>query len=235
MDNVTSPPGANGSGRGSSQEGPAALSQGRRKVLLRLHRRKTRAREGLVAVEGGKAVADALRLGAQGQFVVRSPRGVAQWSSELDSAVKAAQLPVYEVDDREMETVANTETPQGILLVAREPAPDPDTVWGAPEPRILLLDGIQDPGNAGTLVRAAAAFGCSGVVALPGTTDLWGSRAIRSAAGTGFALPLLHQRWEEVEAHLNTSGLPLMVADAGGTPVQARSPTVKLMIEGTSR
>ena len=194
------------------------LSQGRRKLLLRLQRRKTRVREGLVVVEGGKAAQDALRLGARGRFLVRSPRGEGQWTPELRDAVAAAGLEVVEVDEGTMEDVANTETPQGILLVAEEPAPDPGLVWNARLPRILLLDGIQDPGNAGTLVRAAAAFGCSAVVALPGTTDLWSSRAVRAAAGTGFALPLLHQSWEEADGHLEASGLPLMVADAHGTP-----------------
>lgn len=195
------------------------LSDTRRRLLARLHRRKTREREGLVLVEGVKAVTEALGAGARPRFALRSPRAEALWTPALEAALAAARLVPEEVSDAEMAEAAGTETPQGILVVVDEPSSDPGSLLGADVPRLLLLDGVQDPGNAGTLVRVAAAFGCSGVVALDGTTDLWGARAVRAAAGTAFRVPLLHRSWPDLAPELEARGIPVLVADAGGTPV----------------
>ncbi|HSG49818.1 MAG TPA: TrmH family RNA methyltransferase, partial [Longimicrobiales bacterium] len=158
------------------------MSSQRRRLLGRLHRRKTREREGLVLVEGVRGVAEALRTGARARFLLRSPRGDALWTPELDGAVAGSRVEVLNVSDGEMGEVAGTETPQGVLLVAEEPKVHPETLWEAAAPRVLILDGVQDPGNVGTLVRVAAAFACTGVVALDGTSDLWSARAVRAAA-----------------------------------------------------
>lgn len=197
-----------------------ALSHEKRRLLGRLHRRKTREREGLVVVEGVRGVAEALRSGARGRFLLRSPRGDALWTPELDGAVTRCRVEVLNVSDAEMGELAGTETPQGVLLVAEEPRADPGSVWEEGAPRILLLDGVQDPGNVGTLVRVAAAFACTAVVALDGTADLWSSRALRAAAGTTFRLPALHLGWNEVRDALEDREIPLLTADAGGADVR---------------
>lgn len=196
------------------------LSDQKRRLLGRLHRRKTREREQLVLVEGVRGVAEALRSGARPRFLLRSPRGDALWTRELDAAVADAGAEVLSIDDAEMNEVAGTETPQGVLLVAEEPRPRSDAAWAGPSPRLLVLDGIQDPGNAGTLVRVAAAFACTAVLALDGTVDLWSARAVRAAAGTTFRLPVLHLPWEEARSGLAEARIPLLLADAGGEDVR---------------
>lgn len=176
-------------------------------------------------MEGVRGVTEALGAGARSRFLLRSPRGDELWTSRLDDLVRESGTEVQAISDEEMAEVAGTETPQGVLLVAREPRPSPASIWdGGREKRILLLDGVQDPGNAGTLVRVAAAFRCTAVVALDGTTDLWSARAVRAAAGTTFRLPVLHQGWEEVSAALDATGTPLLMADAGGTPLRQVEP-----------
>lgn len=195
------------------------LSDTRRRLLGRLHRRKSRAREGLVLLEGVRAVTEALRCGARIRFGLRSPRVTALWTEALAAELQRARLELEVVSDAEMAEVAGTETPQGILVVAEEPTADAASVWGENGARVLLLDGVQDPGNAGTLVRVAAAFGCTGVVALDGTTDLWSARALRAAAGTTFRLPVLHRGWDTVEQELAPRSVRLLVADADGTAV----------------
>jgi len=102
-----------------------------------------------------------------------------------------------------------------------------------PEPRsgdgplppgpLLVLDGVQDPGNVGTLVRAAAAFGAAGVLALDGTVDPFNPKAVRAAAGAIFRTPVLRTSWEHVDAELRTRG-PVLVADMSGRDVATLRP-----------
>lgn len=211
-------------GAGSRQgRATVSLSDRRRRLLLRLNQRKTRVREGLVLVEGARAVEEALLCGAEVRFLLRSPRGTALWPPRLEAAVSERGLAVEEVGDDEMAQVAGTETPQGILAVVREPAADAGPLEGVPEDaprvRILVLDGIQDPGNVGTLVRVAAAFGCSAVLALDGTADPWGARAVRASAGTVFRLPVRRVPWQEAWEALDGAGIRIWAADAGGDAV----------------
>lgn len=199
-----------------------ALSDRRRRLLQRLHVRKTREREGRVLVEGVRAVTEALRAGAAAHLLLVSPRGREVWTPSLQGAVANAGVPVDEVTDEEMARVAGTETPQGVLLVAAEPPLSLEASLAGPGGRILVLDGVRDPGNVGTLIRVAAAFACSAVAALDGTADPWGSRAVRAAVGTTFRLPVLQVGWEEAEEWLagtGARGRALWVADAGGRPV----------------
>lgn len=170
-------------------------------------------------VEGVRAVAEALQAGARARFILRSPRGDALWTRELAAA--AAGIEVVEASDREMAEAAGTEAPQGVLLVAEEPRPTQTSLREAASPRILVLDGVQDPGNVGTLIRAAAAFACTGVVLLDGTADAWGHRAVRAASGTTFRLPVLHLPWGAVDEALAAGEIPLLVADAGGRDVRS--------------
>jgi TrmH family RNA methyltransferase len=85
-----------------------------------------------------------------------------------------------------------------------------------------VLDGIQDPGNAGTLVRAASAFGLSGVVALEGTVDLFNAKAIRAMAGAVAHLPLCRAPWTDLAPWIASRGIPLLVADPAGDDVTAQ-------------
>ena len=194
------------------------LSETRRRLIARLHRRKTREREGLVLVEGARAVAEALGNGARPRFALRTPDAPASTFGDLQA--RLAEVPdLQEISQGEMRTLSGTETPQGVILVAEEPRVDPAEVWADPEGRIVLLDGIQDPGNVGTLVRVSAAFGCSAVVALDGTADLWSPKALRASAGTAFRIPLLREPWQEANRRLEEWPGRLFAADAGGEPV----------------
>jgi TrmH family RNA methyltransferase len=135
-------------------------------------------------------------------------------------AERLARIPdVEEIVEEEMQELAGTETPQGILLVAEEPRPDVAPIWSDARARVVVLDGLQDPGNVGTLIRVAAAFDCSAVVALEGTSDPWSPKALRAAAGTTFRLPVLQEAWSVVRERLDGWSGALLLADAGGKPV----------------
>ena len=204
-----------------------ALSRRREALLGRLGRRRDREREGLFLVEGVRACADALELGVETRFALRAP-GLLDTGAgaALARRLDAAGVEVVEVDDATLAAVADTETPQGVLLVCAEPGWSLDALEPASgdRPRLLVLDAVQDPGNAGTLVRAAAAFGMDGVVALDGTVDLWGAKAVRASAGGVFRTRVVHAPWDDASAWLARSGLPLLVADAGGEDVAGVAP-----------
>jgi TrmH family RNA methyltransferase len=190
------------------------LSDARSKLVRRLHRRKTRERESLVLVEGPRAAGEALAAGASVRFAITSPRLEALGGEALVLALDSRGVEVHEVDDRILADLADTESPQGLLLVVDEPAP----AWHPrlPDGRWLVLDALQDPGNVGTLIRAAAAFDCAGVVALDGTADPWGTKTVRAAAGAGFRLPIHVARGRDLGEVVGALPRPILLAHMQG-------------------
>lgn len=199
-----------------------SLSRTKEKLLARLRDRKGRRREEAVLVEGVRAIDEALDAGLEGRFAVVAPSlRTAAHGRALVRRLEASGVPLEEVDDDALESLSDTETPQGVLLVAREPEVTlPDLLHE--RSRILILDAVQDPGNLGTLVRAARAFALDGVLALDGTVDPWNPKAVRAAAGTSFRVPVARARWEEVASAL-PGGMRLLVAEPGGRDVETVS------------
>jgi TrmH family RNA methyltransferase len=145
------------------------------KLLRRLGRRKYREEEGLFLVEGLRFVEEALSSGwlvelvACAEKATVSPRGKA-----LLQAAEAASLPVMEVDEKLLAELADTKTPQGVLAVVRQKQVRLcDFLSPGKIPLLLVVDGVQDPGNLGAIIRTADAAGAGGVLLLKGTVDLY--------------------------------------------------------------
>ena len=182
-------------------------------MLSRLRTGKARKKEGLVLVEGVRAVTQVLDAGAEVRFVVRSDR-IESTNAGLDlvERIVQADLNTIRVTDQELAVVADTEHPQGVLLVCEEQQvrlSDVLQIAGC----YLVLDGVQDPGNVGTLIRAAAAFSIDGVITLEGTADIWAPKPVRASAGTIFQLPIVHAVGEEAIQGITRVGMPILVAD----------------------
>lgn len=175
-------------------------------------------------VEGRRAVAEALDAGAAVRFAVASerldgdPEGNALTTRLVASAVELVVVP-----DAELGALAATHSPQGILMVCEEPRSDLDDLLMG-KGAILVLDAIQDPGNAGTLIRSATAFGFAGVVCLDGTVDPWGGKAVRASAGSVFRLPLAQADAALVVEAMARARRQVLVADAGGRPAGQVAP-----------
>lgn len=202
------------------------LSVEKKKLVQRLRSNRLRAREGLFLVEGVRGVREFLQttLPMSLRFSLVSHRLMEMGGGpEVRALLEEKGLLVHEVDDADLDALSDTETSQGVLVVAEEP----QMTWPpAEEPggrRFLLLDGIQDPGNVGTLIRAARAFGVHAVLALEGTADPWAAKTIRSAAGSTAHIPVARIRWADVQTWLQGTGLPLVVAEAGGLDVRGWS------------
>lgn len=194
------------------------LSQRRSLVIGRLKRRKTRVREGMVLVEGVRAVGEALHAGADIRFAVHSTRleAVPGGGDVLERLV-SARVEILQTEEKAFEDLSDTERSQGLLAVCAQPKHGLEII--RPGGRYLVLDAIQDAGNVGTLVRAATAFAVDGVLALAGTVDPWGAKAVRASAGMVFRVPVAAVEAEDAAQALREADVPILVADSGGRDV----------------
>ncbi len=206
---------------------PMELSREKARLVRRLRNPRFRPREGLFLVEGIRGVREVLEAPVPPEisFAMVSPRlRETDTGRELHGRLQEAALPLFEVTDREMEDLSDTERPQGALLVVVEPKGGLETLRSLPAPRLLVLDGIQDPGNGGTLIRAAWAFGADGVLALEGTVDPWGPKVVRAAAGALVHLPVFRAAWEEVAPWMLDRKIPVLASAAGGEDARTARP-----------
>lgn len=196
----------------------AALTRAR-KLLQPRHRR----RSGRFLAEGTHVVAEALAAGLRplDGFVAREAA-----TAEALGLADGLAAPLHEISPKELAEIADTRSPQGLVVVFAEPEPPP-----APfaEPGLwLLLDRVQDPGNAGTLLRAAEAFGARGVLALRGTVDLWSPKTVRAGQGAHFHVCVLAPGEEEADAArlsaFRDAGGEIWAAETGGDDVYAAPP-----------
>ena len=163
------------------------LSKERRRLVERLKTRKGRPREGLVLVEGVRAAREVLSADPDVRFGVLSSRlNDSEVGRVLASDLADRGVDIALVDDAELSQLSDTEHPQGVLLICSEPKIDLTALQDRDPQTLLLLDGLQDPGNLGTLVRAAHAFAVGAVVVLDGSVDPWNAKAVRASAGASF-------------------------------------------------
>jgi TrmH family RNA methyltransferase len=199
------------------------LSRADEKLLIALRRRKERAALRMFLAEGVRVAEELLDAGVVLRLIVTAP-SLEDSERGRSLAARVAGLGAVAVSDIELARLAPTDTPQGILLVAEVPTATPETLVLGTRAVILVLDGIQDPGNFGTLVRAADAFRTAAVIALPGTVDAWNPKAVRAAAGSSFRVPILSLEDEQALEWLERAGFTVLVADADGTAVDLLTP-----------
>ena len=116
-----------------------------------------------------------------------------------------------------------TDSPQGIAALVKAPQWTLDSLLAADEPRLLILAGLQDPGNVGTIIRSAEAFAASGVLLTPGSVSPWNQKALRASAGSSFRLPIVSLANVSLPRALAEKRIPMYacVADAGVSIVEA--------------
>jgi TrmH family RNA methyltransferase len=196
---------------------------------LQSHPRERRQQQAFV-VEGVRMAEEALRAGWTAQQAFFTDQ-LDQRGIDTVQGLAKAGTPVEEVSQALIQAISETETPQGVLVVVEQrvlPLPaSPDF--------LLILDGLRDPGNLGTILRTAAAAGVQGVLLAPGCADAWSGKVLRAGMGAHFHLPVHSLGWPEIQGIVKgiKAGLRVYLAEAGGgvayTVVDLRAPVVLIL------
>lgn len=166
----------------------------------------------IVALEGFHLVSEAVRSGVEIETIF-----VAQGSENLIAGLGFRDsIEILAMPRDVLDSAVSTESPQPIAALAQARSWTwPDLLKGESSPAlIVVLAGIQDPGNLGTILRSAEAFGATGVVCLPGTVSPWNAKAMRASAGSIFRMPLIWAKPDRCFEALQSAGVRSLAAMA---------------------
>jgi len=192
-------------------------------LVKRLASRRGRARAGCFPAEGVRLVEEVLDSGWTVDFLAYTGLAAANLrTANLLARARARGLDPVLLDERRMKALSGTVTPQGVLAMVRRPEDAWTDLLRRTISLVVVLDGLQDPGNVGTVIRAADAAGCDGVVCLAGTSDPFGPKAVRASMGSVLHLPVYTgAKAPDVAAGLAAHQVQLLVADPEGGRVLA--------------
>lgn len=142
--------------------------------------------EGLTVIEGRHLLEEALRGPAVVEMILAPP----EWDAPAGCNVLAARIRRIDVPETVLRQAASTESSPGVIALVRWPEWTLADLLTTPA-LVVVLDGVQDPGNAGTILRSAEAFGATGVVFRPGSVSVRNPKLLRASAGSSFRLPTL--------------------------------------------
>jgi TrmH family RNA methyltransferase len=163
-----------------------------------------------VGVEGEHLLLEALRSGVGIAAVFfRSGEEALLHRVGLDAGTEVVELP-----PEVFSSAVTTESPQGIAALVAPRIFSIEEALRGESPLVVVAAGLQDPGNLGTLIRSAEAFGASGVVGLPGTVSQWNAKAMRASSGSVFRLPVVAASEDEVFSRLRSLGIRSFAAVA---------------------
>ena len=199
------------------------ISKSKRRLARRLASRRAREREGLAMVEGPAVIMEALRSPVEVRWVLLGEEyGEGDRGRAIAAACRERGVETVWAADREVTDLCATDAPRAALACVRPPPLETRSLGRG---RYLMALGVQIPGNLGTLIRSAWAFGLDGVVIGAGTVDPWNAKVVRASAGAVFHLPLI----EEPAGVFGgggggdgggRAGPDLLCADAAGDPVE---------------
>lgn len=167
--------------------------------------------DGRIAVEGFHLLEEAIRS----NLAITTLFFAEEQESRLKTLQLSPQTELLAVPGDLLRSVLATETPQPIAALVEAPA----FHWNdllRPNALIVVAAGLQDPGNLGTLIRSAEAFGATGMLSLPGTVNPWNPKALRASSGSAFRLPILFTTEEEGLSRLRQHGIRIAATTVEG-------------------
>jgi len=195
----------------------------RLKELRRALAHPPRDGSGLAGVEGPNLIEEALRAGLRPPaqivsiFVAEGAEGL------LDGLGLPPETEILLLPRALLNSALTTEAPQPIAALIQPPAWTWANLLRGHEktaPLFVVLAGLQDPGNLGTILRSAEAFGASGVISLPGTVSAWNPKAVRASAGSVFRVPLFVTGAEVCFARLHEAGVTILTTSTSAHGAQ---------------
>ena len=173
---------------------------------------------GLIAIEGVRMIEEAIRSGLKVRAIffrepeeAIAPRLLGQIGAKAEAVAVPAQL---------FNQTVLTENPQGVAALVAPRKSSLEEMLAPLQPLIVALAGIQDPGNCGTLLRSAEAFGASGALLLEGTVNAYNPKVVRAAAGSLFRLPVVSSNFAELLPKLREKQVRLVAGSSHkGTPL----------------
>ena len=185
--------------------------------------------------EGPTLLAEAERSGLLPLELYGTERALSALDAADVSRWEQAGVTILQVPDRAYGRLSDLETPSGLLAVFALPDREAADVLSAPGP-VLVLSGVGDPGNAGTLVRSAEAFGAAGVLFGRGGVDPFSPKVVRAAMGSLFRLPVAQVDAAELTALAEQTGRPLIATGMDGEDIRiARLPYDAIVAVGNER
>lgn len=194
---------------------------GRVKALIGSRGVKERSESALFVAEGIQALREALtcQQGPAIETLYLSPSGI-----ERITGLDVSEVNVVEVSDAVMQAMTSTVTPQGIVMVCSIPNYRLSDVAVTQESFFIYLDRIQDPGNAGTILRSADAFGARAVITSPHSVDMFSPKVVRSTAGSLWHIPVFESmELSELRAELNNPECIVLSSHADESIVDFRA------------
>lgn len=187
------------------------------RAVHKLAKGRARRETGLFLVEGPQAAREALNFHAESVVEIYLTPAARDRYDELATAALAAGARVETASEGVLEAMADTVTPQGVVAVCRQFATDLPPVLAPGTSLVAILDEVRDPGNAGTIIRAADAAGADGVVLAGSSVDVFNPKVVRSTTGSLFHLPVAQDvPRDEAVAAARAAGLQILAADIAG-------------------
>jgi RNA methyltransferase, TrmH family len=165
--------------------------------------RQVREETNAFVVEGVRLAEEALASKIKPLLVLFSSQ-LSERGREISASFAGMGVQVEEISPRLMETIADTNSPQGLVVVL----PIPKTILPKTLDFVIVADNLRDPGNLGTLLRTAAASGAQAVLLTPGTTDAFAPKVLRAGMGAHFHLSILSQSWDQIRSFCKDSYQP---------------------------
>ncbi|WBU38877.1 TrmH family RNA methyltransferase [Homoserinibacter sp. YIM 151385] len=187
------------------------------RAVAKLAKRSARSETGLFLLEGPQAVSEAVDFGDELLVDLFATPAARERHGELLAAAERRGVETETVSEAVLAAMADTVTPQGVVAVARQLSSSLDEILAASPRLVAVLEEIRDPGNAGTIMRAADAAGADAVLLTGRSVDVYNPKVVRSTTGSLFHLPFAQGlELEPTLARLRDAGLQVLAADIDG-------------------
>ncbi|TFC48450.1 RNA methyltransferase [Cryobacterium sp. TMT1-21] len=192
------------------------------RAVAKLANRAARSETGLFLLEGPQAVSEALNFRPDLVLELFATPTALERHTDIADAAKDAGVEVEFVTEQVLETMADTVTPQGFVAVCHQFPTSVKDIFADGPKLIAILEEVRDPGNAGTIIRAADAAGADAVILTGRSVDLYNPKVVRSSTGSIFHLPVaVSATLEDVRERAKEAGLQVFAADIKGTDLLA--------------